>query len=121
MLWNRKDLACFSPVASETLDPKSFINLRLSGAHEPTQFFLLFYNILSDCHYSDVINMLLNAFMLKKGIGNSELWQLVCYSLFLKSRQLQHSGWLGVAQISNMKNCINMTHVKLKRLARGAN
>ena len=32
-LWNRKYLACFSHVASVTLDPKSFINLRLSGAH----------------------------------------------------------------------------------------
>ena len=29
-------------------------------------FFLLFHNILSDCHYSDVINSLLNAFRLKK-------------------------------------------------------
>ena len=29
ILWNRKDLACFSHVASVTLDPKSFINLRL--------------------------------------------------------------------------------------------
>ena len=28
--------------------------------------FLLFYNILSDCHYSDVLNILLNAFRLKK-------------------------------------------------------
>ena len=27
---------------------------------------LKFYNILSDCHYSDVINSLLNAFRLKK-------------------------------------------------------
>ena len=27
---------------------------------------LLFHNILSDCHYSDVINSLLNAFRLKK-------------------------------------------------------
>ena len=29
-------------------------------------FFILFYNILSDCHYSDVMNSLLNAFRLKK-------------------------------------------------------
>ena len=36
-LWQlpRKNLARCSPVASVTLDPKSFINLRLSGAHEP--------------------------------------------------------------------------------------
>ena len=33
---------------------------------------LLFYNILSDCHYSDVINILLNAFrLLKKNSQNS--------------------------------------------------
>ena len=31
-------------------------------------FFILFYNILSDCHYSDVMNSLLNAFRLKKDI-----------------------------------------------------
>ena len=33
---------------------------------EKTYIFVLFYNILSDCHYSDVINGLLNAFSLKK-------------------------------------------------------
>ena len=27
---------------------------------------MIFYDILSDCHYSDVINSLLNAFRLKK-------------------------------------------------------
>ena len=31
----------------------------------------LFYNILSDCHYSDVINSLLNAFRLRKIINFS--------------------------------------------------
>ena len=31
-----------------------------------TSVMLLFYNILSDCHYSEVINSLLNAFRLKK-------------------------------------------------------
>ena len=32
---------------------------------------ILFYNILSDCHYSDVINSLLNALSLKKKKGKS--------------------------------------------------
>ena len=44
-LWNRKDLARFSPVALETLDPKSFINLRLSEAHEP----MVLGNVIFGC------------------------------------------------------------------------
>ena len=35
--------------------------------------FLLFYNILSNCHNSDEINYLLNAFRLKKNLTN--VWQ----------------------------------------------
>ena len=44
-LWNRKDLAHFSPIASETLDPKSFINLKLSEAHEP----MVLGNVIFGC------------------------------------------------------------------------
>ena len=39
-------------------------------------YFLLFYNILSDCHYSDVINSLLNAFRLKKTYFKLNLWNI---------------------------------------------
>ena len=41
--------------------------------------FLVFHNIRSDCHYSDVINILLNAFRLKKKLQarNMELFNAI--------------------------------------------
>ena len=39
-------------------------------------FFLLFYNILSDCHYFNVINSLLNAFRLKNKIEGTPILKL---------------------------------------------
>ena len=43
-----------------------FFNWQTEGKSLFWTFFLLFHNILSDHHYSDLINSLLNAFKLKK-------------------------------------------------------
>ena len=47
------------------------------GCHEKSEkpkleFFLLFSDVLSDCHYTDLINSLLNAFRLKNKQNNLE-------------------------------------------------
>ena len=52
-------------------------------------FFVIFHNILSDCHYSDVINILLNAFRLKKNLcklaiepRHMHLVEIISFSLY---------------------------------------
>ena len=42
--------------------------------------FLVFHNIRSDCHYSDVINILLNAFRLKKKVASKKHGTFQCNS-----------------------------------------
>jgi hypothetical protein len=42
------------------------VDIKITFLRISLSFFLLFHNILSDCHNSDVINSLLNAFRLKR-------------------------------------------------------
>ena len=49
-------------------------------------YIILFYNILSACHYSDVINSLFNAFRLKKPLKTYILlWYIIRYQWWVRA------------------------------------
>ena len=86
--------------------------------------FLVFHNIRSDCHYSDVINILLNAFRLKKKLQarNMELFNAIrrLYMIldFILTTLFGYSlvdGWMAEKKLCIEKNHGHLMNILIRK------